>query len=146
MCTPYRPSRFVTGYRDLYLRKSNIRHSEWYNRYTDYVYGSRQERELFETKKPSKFNRRAAFLHHTHLHVTDGNKLFDILPQFAQHEWLQTSMEMTHRLYEEDAAKAKQVEMRKRSIECVCPFGSSEEFLPVDVQTLFDRLAVGHNS
>ena len=42
--------------------------------------------------------------------------------------------------------KTKEVENRKAKIECTGPFGSSEEYLPVDVQTLFERMSTSANS
>ena len=88
---PYKPMRFITACRELYLRMANIRHKNWGAQYTVDVYGSKEERAVYENRKISRFNRRSAFMHKTHLDVNAADVVFDTLPLHEQSNWAQNA-------------------------------------------------------
>ena len=74
--------------------------------------------------------------------MSSGNHLFDMLSEYEQHKWLQTSAELSGEAETEFQPLKESVDKKKTLIKGKGPFGSEEEHVPVDVMDLFKRLSV----
>ena len=124
--------RFVTSSRELFLRKSNIRHKNWGAKSTNVVYGSKEARGAYENQKISRFNRRTAFMHKAHLEMNTAAIVFDTLPPNEQVNWTSAASTLTLEALKDFQLKQKVVDYRKTLVEQTGPFGSRESDIPID--------------
>ena len=132
--------RFSTASRELYLRKSNIRHQNWDEKFTNVVYGSKEARDAYENQKIPRFNRRTAFMHKTHLNTRNAAIVFDMLPINEQENWISTAETLTLDAQKEFQTRKNVVDYRKTLVGNTGPFGSRGSDIPIDVQELLTQL------
>ena len=104
------------------------------------MFGGEEERSHYENAKVRKYNSRSAFLHKTHLSITEASKVFPVLPSHEQENWAQLGIDLTREAAIEFEETHKNVETRKRLVDEVGPFGSSCREIPISVPDLFEKL------
>ena len=101
----------------------------------------KEQRVSFERQKLSKFNRRTAFMHKTHMATTNASFVFKVLGENDQDNWSDTARELTTIAYGEYVRKRNDIESRKSRVPPKGPFGSVESSIPLDVDQLFAELS-----